>query len=190
MLIAGGDAGESGDVLSAELFDPANDAFTALPASGSTELHTFRDGAVAAPLPDGQVLIAGGQTGGGPLQSAELFNPANDTFTALPASGSTELQTARAFAVAAPLPDGQVLIAGGQTGDVPLQSAELFDPANDTFTALAASGSTELQTVRIASCRRAAAQRAGADRRRRQRSRPLAERGAVLLGAPGRGGGR
>ncbi len=147
VLIAGGDTGETGAPLSTELFDPANDTFTALPASGSTELDTFRDGAVAAPLPDGQVLIAGGQNGGGTLRSAELFNPADDTFTALPASGSTELQTPRASAVAAPLPDGQVLIAGGQNVNTPLQSAELFNPANDTFTALAGSG-TELQTAR------------------------------------------
>ncbi len=145
VLIAGG--ASVGPLRSAELFDPANDTFTALAASGATELQTAREDAVAAPLPDGQVLIAGGQTAGVPLQSAELFDPANDTFTALPASGSTELQTAREDAVAAPLPDGQVLIAGGNAGGS-LQSAELFDPANDTFTALTASGSTELQTAR------------------------------------------
>jgi hypothetical protein len=50
--------------------------FTALPASGSTELQTARDGAVAAALPNGQVLIAGGFTGGSYLQSAELYSPA------------------------------------------------------------------------------------------------------------------
>ena len=149
VLIAGGDAGESGAVLSAELFDPANDAFTALPASGSTELQTSRDGAVAAPLPDGQVLIAGGRNRGGPLQSAELFDPANDTFTALPASGSTELQTARAFAVAAPLSDGQVLIAGGDNRRRRPAERGAVRSRHDTFTALAASGSTELQTRRV-----------------------------------------
>ena len=150
VLIAGGGNSTSGPLQSAELFNPANATFTALAASGSTELQTARAAAVAAPLPDGQVLIAGGTNGSvmRPLQSAELFDPANDTFTALAASGSTELQTAREWAVAAPLPDGQVLIAGGQDGSGPLQSAELFDPANDTFTALAASGSTELQTDR------------------------------------------
>ena len=64
------------------------------------------------PLPDGQVLIAGGWHEGD-LQSAELFDPTDDTFTALTAAGSSELQTARYGAVAAALPDGQVLIAGG-----------------------------------------------------------------------------
>jgi hypothetical protein len=150
ILIAGGENGSGSILQSAVLFNPANDTFTALPASGNTQLQTARVGAVAAPLPDGQVLIAGGGNGSSPaLSSAELFTPANDTFTALPASGNTQLQTARVYAVAAPLPDGQILIAGGQTA-VPataLQSAELFDPANDTFSALPASGSTELQSA-------------------------------------------
>jgi hypothetical protein len=146
VLSAGGSDG--GTILqSAELFNSASDTFTALPASGSTELQTPRDFAVAASLPDGQVLIAGGSSGGGFLQSAELFNPASDTFTALPASGSTELQTPRYGAAASSLPDGQVLIAGGFSG-IRLQSVELFDSVNDTFTALPASGSSELQTPR------------------------------------------
>jgi hypothetical protein len=149
VLIAGGYNFTSGDLQSAELFSPTSDTFTALPASGNTELQTPREDAVAATLPDGQVLIAGGYNASGTLQSAELFNPTSDTFTALPASGNTELQTARAGAVAATLPDGQVLIAGGgdSSGDA-FQSAELFNPASDTFTALPASGTTELQTAR------------------------------------------
>ena len=65
------------------------------------------------PLADGEVLIAGGFDGSNVVQGAELFDPSTDTFTALPASGSSELQSAREGAVAAPLPVGQVLIAGG-----------------------------------------------------------------------------
>jgi hypothetical protein len=80
---------------------------------------------VAAPLPNGQVLIAGGKRGSSFLASAELFNPASDTFTALPASGGTELQTARAGALAAVLRNGQVLIAGGYNRSGYLQRAEL-----------------------------------------------------------------
>jgi Kelch motif len=84
---------------------------------------------VAASLPDGQVLIAGGFNGSSYLQSAELFDLANDTFTALPASGDTQLQDPREIAVAASLPDGQVLIAGGFNSGIALQSAELFNSA-------------------------------------------------------------
>jgi hypothetical protein len=148
VLIAGG--WHEGDLQSAELFDPADDSFTALTAAGSSELQTARYGAVATALPDGQVLIAGGYNeSGGFLQSAELFDPADDSFTALTAAGSSELQTAREFAVAAALPDGQALIAGGQNNGGALQSAELFDPAYDTFTALPAMGATELHSARL-----------------------------------------
>jgi hypothetical protein len=146
VLIAGDDP------QSAELFNPATDTVTALPASGGTETRVNREGAVAAPLPDGQVLIAGGTVNttfeSSFAQNAELFNPVNDTFTALPESPSTEPQVAREDAVAAPLPDGRVLIAGG-TGHSGIEgSAELFNPVNDTFTALPESPSTELQTTR------------------------------------------
>jgi len=161
VLIAGGYNGSSypqsadGYLASVELFNPASDTFKALPASGATELQTARESSVAAPLPNGQVLIAGGYNISGFLASAELFNPASDTFTALRASGSSELHIARDGAIAAPLPDGQVLIAGGYSYNAfdpdyssVLRSAELFNPASDTFRALAASGATELRTAR------------------------------------------
>ena len=50
--------------------------------------------------------------------------------------------------MAVPLSGGNVLIAGGFDGSSFLQSAELFDPSTDTFTALTASGNSELQSVR------------------------------------------
>jgi hypothetical protein len=148
VLIAGGQDLSGDLVQSAELFDPTNDTFTALPASGNTELQGPGFLSIAASLPNGQVLIAGGQDGtGSSVQNAELFDPTNDAFTALPVSGNTELQTAREGAVAASLPNGQVLIAGGyDNGGSAVQSAELFSPSTDTFTALPASGDTELQT--------------------------------------------
>lgn len=98
-----------------------------------------REGAVAATLPSGQVLIAGGyilnandvpEIG----STAELFNAATETFTKLPGHALTE---PRLRAVAAALASGQVLIAGGFPG-LP-SSAELFKPATDTFTKLSGS---------------------------------------------------
>ena len=74
------------------------------------------------------MLIAGGNVPQS-QQSAELFNPAGDTFTALPASGSTELQMARSYAGAAVLPNGTVLIAGGVNSTGEPRGAELFFPA-------------------------------------------------------------
>ncbi len=105
-------------------------------------LSSERGDAVAAVLPSGQVLIAGGQDGSGVLASAELFDPASDTFTKLQGAGSETVEV-RQGAVAATLPDGEVLIAGGsnyKTIDY-LSTAELFDPADDTFTKLEGPGS-------------------------------------------------
>ena len=65
------------------------------------------------------------------MTSAELFNPANGTWTA---TGS--LNTGREHHTATLLPNGQVLVAGGfnsTSGD--LASAELFNPASGTWTA-------------------------------------------------------
>jgi hypothetical protein len=135
VLIAGGISGSGqygGNTLSsAELFDPSTGRFTPLPAS----MTTPRAGAVAAQLPGGDVLIAGGdECCGGPtgtVSTAEVFNPATGVFTALPGS----MTTARFLAAAAPLADGDVLIAGGSNASGTLSSAELFDPTTDAFRA-------------------------------------------------------
>jgi Collagen triple helix repeat (20 copies) len=152
VLIAGGENGTTAKsepipFQSAELFNPTTDTFTALPASGETEMHVARWRALAAPLPDGQVLIAGGNNGTGALASAELFNPTTDSFTLLPESGETEMHIARDGAVAAPLPDGQVLIASAESERME-HSAELFNPATDTFTLLPEPSETETHVGR------------------------------------------
>lgn len=86
-----------------------------------------------------QVLLTGGLNLKGPLNSAELFDPASCKFVA-----TGQMTAPRAFQTATYLdpavvsgPEaGEVLIAGGQTdsfGDV-TTSAELYDPVNGTFT--------------------------------------------------------
>ncbi|MDA8069937.1 MAG: choice-of-anchor D domain-containing protein, partial [Actinomycetota bacterium] len=114
--------------------------FTALAAS----MTVARQYAVAAPLPNGDVLIAGGANLSGVLSSAEVYDPATITFTALAAS----MTAARESAVAAPLPNGQVLIAGGYNSSGALSSAELFESAPQ---ASAAGGDFGDQTVGEAS---------------------------------------
>ena len=94
-----------------------------------------RNGATATLLGDGEVLVAGGQTGplANPLSESELYNPATGVFTA---TGS--LVTGRANATATLLPDGDVLVAGGKGANfVNLSSAELFDPTTSTWSATA-----------------------------------------------------
>ena len=89
-------------------------------------------GHTATLLPNGTVLVAGG--GGSSLNSelasAELYDPANGTWTA-----TANLATARMGHTATLLPDGRVLVAGGYDGTTLLASAELYDPVNGTWTA-------------------------------------------------------
>ena len=71
-------------------------------------LNTARYRHTATLLSNGKVLVAGGDTSGSYLTSAELYDPASGTWTA---TGS--LNTARADHTATLLPNGKVLVAGG-----------------------------------------------------------------------------
>lgn len=128
ILIAGGgpDYPQYTTWDTAELFDPAEGTFTALPP-----MTTARQFHTATMLPSGKVLLAGGATGSGRTDTAELFDPASGTFTAL----SDTMTLARQGHTATLLPNGKVLIAGGFTSEGPTKATELFDPATGTFTA-------------------------------------------------------
>jgi hypothetical protein len=113
---------------SAEIFDPSTNTFS---SAGIGSMGTERVGAVAAALPDGRVLIAGGASATSPaLASAEVFDPKTNTFSS---AGIGSMGTPRSSAVAAPLPDGRVLVAGGQDETFYVASAEIFSATN-TFT--------------------------------------------------------
>jgi hypothetical protein len=87
---------------------------------------------LATRLPDGRVLLTGGQSEGGEiLATAELFDPASGTFKATGAMG-----TARVKHAAAVLPDGRVLVIGGSDRrgyDDRFSSTEVYDPDSGTF---------------------------------------------------------
>lgn len=95
--------------------------------SGDRTLHT------ATLLPSGQVLVAGGGAAGfNSTNTSERWNPATGQWI-----GSPSFATDRYRHPASLLADGRVLISGGRqnTGpvDVILSSANLFDPASNTW---------------------------------------------------------
>ncbi len=110
--------------------DGGNDAAPALqgvfvPTGSMTQA---RASYTATLLPNGKVLVAGGQIIGWYLASAELYDPAAGTFAA---TGS--MTAGRGYHTATLLPNGKVLVAGGEAEDP--AGAELYDPSAGTFTA-------------------------------------------------------
>jgi hypothetical protein len=86
----------------------------------------------AARLPDGRVLIVGGRVALGEWQqTAEIYDPARETFT------STSPTLARHEAPAlTPLRDGRILLSGGvREGFSAILRVELFDPTTERFVA-------------------------------------------------------
>src|SRR5207253_6007752 len=96
----------------------------------------------ATRLQNGRVLVAGGWNFRGSesdgtvwVPGAEVYDAATDAWTT---AGS--LATPRAFHTATLLPNGKVFVAGGWNNRVSpfvLASAELYDPASNSWSAIA-----------------------------------------------------
>lgn len=127
------------------MYDPATATFTA--TSGA--MTTSRAYATATLLPNGKVLIAGGEGRSGYLLNAELYDPSTESFT----TTSSAMTAARDHAMATLLPIGKVLIAGGYSGGTTYQlSADLYDPSTDSFTTLSGDMTTARRTQRRHYC--------------------------------------
>ncbi len=103
-----------------------------VPVSAAFGLKTAREGHTATLLQDGTVLIAGGYNVNGVLGSAEIYfwmQNSGGYFT----PSSYSLQTARQNHTATLLPNGTVVIIGGQSAlsiTSALASAEMYTPGS------------------------------------------------------------
>jgi Putative Ig domain/Kelch motif/Galactose oxidase, central domain len=143
VLVTGGIQGAppaTTTLAEAELYDPGAGSFTATLGS----LATARQVHTASLLSDGTVLVTGGlDSNNHALASAEVFNPTTQMFMATKGS----MGTARAFHTATVLMDKTVLVTGGDDGNGPLATAEIYDPAAQSFSPTGSMGNTrELHT--------------------------------------------
>lgn len=136
VLVAGGYTAYSlpHSLSHAETFDPPTGTFVStLPLVLPRYQHT------ATRLRDGRVLLVGGVVpaknayGIANTATAEIYDPNTRSFTSTLGS----LSVARQWHTATLLDGGEVLIAGGVTGDpgnlVAVDTAEIYDPRTDTF---------------------------------------------------------
>src|SRR4051812_39953099 len=98
-----------------------------------------REGAVSVALDDGRVLVIGGRTADGPVDTVEVFGVDGSI------SPGAHLLSRRAGHTATKLPDGRVLVVGGKTlvttdtdngpvtSQAPTSAAEIFDPVANAW---------------------------------------------------------
>lgn len=129
VLIVGGTNAAGNADSTADLYDPATNAFSHAHAMnvahGQYPLVTT--------LANGEVLVAGGQVGfATPLDSGELYNPATDTWTAV----ANSMSSPRTAGAIAPLPGNRALLAGGVTvgpSQATTATTEIYSAATNTF---------------------------------------------------------
>ncbi len=114
-------------LASAELFQRTMTANTVTPASGAMQVPRWRNAATT--MLDGRVLVEGGAVcTGTDCQTADLFDPTTNTFTAT----ATLMSESRTFDWSVLMTDGRVMITSASSATV-----EIYNPVANTFSILA-----------------------------------------------------
>ena len=127
VLVAGGieAEGESDEAVwisYAELYNPATESWT---DTGS--MNSIRVWHTATLLPNGLVLAAGGDNDYGAVDTSELYSPGASPSTGTWSYTTGSMNTARMNHTATLLPNGLVLVAGGQNSSGYTATSELFN---------------------------------------------------------------
>ncbi|MHC4939685.1 MAG: kelch repeat-containing protein [Planctomycetota bacterium] len=132
ILVTGGYLSSGSIQTRVEVVDP----FTETSGVQTAPLITARAAHIQVLLDNGLVLIAGGEAGDAPFQplaAAELWDRTTSSSAA-----AAPMNFRRSFAEAVKLPDGRVVVTGGQSLDasgnfVFLDDAEVYDPTTNSW---------------------------------------------------------
>lgn len=135
VLLAGGVVDQFGALTPVtELFGTGGFPVQPTTFAQTGSMAMARSNAQSITLNSGKILITGGVLASGlATNTAELYDPASGSFT-LVASVMTTPRVSHAMAL---LPDGRVLVCGGQDGTNPnaLPTTDIYEPTSGTFTA-------------------------------------------------------
>ena len=109
---------------------PRGSSASALVAQGwnpTGYLLRSRAGHTATLLTNGQILVAGGESGNSLRAQAELYDPATGTWSSVSPAAKAR------FGHTAVMTQGKLLVVGGNNGTVALSTAEVYDPAAGTW---------------------------------------------------------
>ncbi len=134
VLVVGGATGQTD---TAEIFDPSTGSWSFTTGN----LVVPRQNTNLVKLQNGRVLMVDGINNPGSglvyLTESEIFDPSTGLWAQ---TGSTNY--ARSAPATILLPDGRVLVAGGDNAGVPVLQTELFDPLSSTWTIDASTNSS------------------------------------------------
>lgn len=145
VLVAGGNDGAGAccrnAVSTTEIFDPNTGTFSAGPAMTAARAYPAAAVVSSGSGASGKLMVIGGDISPAGA-TADLYDPASGTFSSLALPSSR-----RDGAAAAALPNGRVLVAGGDDDAfVPLKTAILYQPDSPTPTPTSTSTPTPTPT--------------------------------------------